>query len=476
MEQRRVLWDNLQQLSLSIAVPWMIAGDFNAVLCPNDRLSSNPPGADRVSSRLDRVVGNYKWMTSWGHVETNYGLPQISYHAPMLLTLTSYTSKGRVTFRFFNIWAAHEDFPQIVANMWNSQSTQGTLKSVWTRLKDLKRALKALNSNEFRGITQKIEKSRLELRDIQEKISQDCTDTLLDMEKKTLLNLEKWSLIEESVLQQKARARWIQLGHSNSKYFSLVMKHRTQKKQITEITTLLGDKLTDPDAIKREIVEFYKGLMGSVATSLPAINRVYMKNGPTLSHQQRVDLCAEVTNQEIVESLKEIGDDKAPGNGFNAVFFKKAWDIINTQITDAVKEFFSTEKIYKAINCTTVTLVPKVTKPAIVKEKIADNVILAQSWLNLTLEPRYLLDVIEELGFPDRFIMWIMECIKTVNYTILVNRETTKPSNAAKGLRQGDPISPFLFAVVMEYLSRSLLEHKKDPTFQYHPRWKYENE
>ncbi|XP_019241129.1 PREDICTED: uncharacterized protein LOC109221121 [Nicotiana attenuata] len=49
-----------------------------------------------------------------------------------------------------------------------------------------------------------------------------------------------------------------------------------------------------------------------------------------------------------------------------------------------------------------------------------------------------------------------MECIKTVNYTVLV--------------RQGDPISPFVFAIVMEYLSRSLNELKKETTFQYHPR------
>ncbi|XP_019233130.1 PREDICTED: uncharacterized protein LOC109213753 [Nicotiana attenuata] len=75
----------------------------------------------------------------------------------------------------------------------------------------------------------------------------------------------------------------------------------------------------------------------------------------------------------------------------------------------------------------------------------------------------------EELGFPDRFIKGIIECIKTVNYTILVNGETTEPFNAAKGLRQGDLISPFQFAIVMEYLSRSLHELKKEPTFQYHP-------
>ncbi|XP_070001865.1 uncharacterized protein [Nicotiana sylvestris] len=109
--------------------------------------------------------------------------------------------------------------------------------------------------------------------------------------------------------------------------------------------------------------------MGSATKSLPAINRPYMKNGPILSHQQRIDLCSEATDQEIVDSLKAIRDNKAPGiDGFNAVFFKKVWGIINTQVTEVIKEFFSTSKIYKPINCSTITLVPKVSKRTTIKE------------------------------------------------------------------------------------------------------------
>nr|XP_009597535.1 uncharacterized protein LOC104093492 [Nicotiana tomentosiformis] len=63
-----------------------------------------------------------------------------------------------------------------------------------------------------------------------------------------------------------------------------------------------------------------------------------------------------------------------------------------------------------------------------------------------------------------------MECIKIVNYNVLVNGKTIEPFNTAKGLQQGDPISLFLFAIVMEYLSRYLNELKKEPTFQHHPR------
>ena len=74
------------------------------------------------------------------------------------------------------------------------------------------------------------------------------------------------------------------------------------------------------------------------------------------------------------------------------------------------------------------------------------------------------------LGFQEMFIQWVMHCVKTVNYTIVVNGQTTQRFDAAKGLRQGDPMSPFLFAIAMEYLSRLLKELKEEKAFKNHPK------
>lgn len=47
-------------------------------------------------------------------------------------------------------------------------------------------------------------------------------------------------------------------------------------------------------------------------------------------------------------------------DGYSAYFFKAAWKIVKTDVTKAVQDFFKYERMYKALNCTLVTLIPKI--------------------------------------------------------------------------------------------------------------------
>ncbi|XP_062080816.1 uncharacterized protein LOC133785613 [Humulus lupulus] len=68
--------------------------------------------------------------------------------------------------------------------------------------------------------------------------------------------------------------------------------------------------------------------------------------------------------------------------------------------------------------------------------------------------------------FPTRFINWVMVCLRGTSYVLMMNGRLQGGFQGVKGLRQGDPISPLLFVLVMEYLSRLLQLGAKQPAFR----------
>lgn len=82
----------------------------------------------------------------------------------------------------------------------------------------------------------------------------------------------------------------------------------------------------------------------------------------------------------------------------------------------------------------------------------------------------FLNQILVSLNFPEKFVNWIMTCVSSVSYSILINGKPSPPFLAKKGLRQGDPLSPFIFVLVMEYLNRQLRTLRHNPNFNYHPK------
>lgn len=82
----------------------------------------------------------------------------------------------------------------------------------------------------------------------------------------------------------------------------------------------------------------------------------------------------------------------------------------------------------------------------------------------------FLLDTTDAMGFPSLFIGWIKECVTTPMYSVMLNGGLVGYFPGAKGLRQGDPISPYLFLLVMEGFSSLLQFNIENGNFKYHPK------
>lgn len=87
-----------------------------------------------------------------------------------------------------------------------------------------------------------------------------------------------------------------------------------------------------------------------------------------------------------------------------------------------------------------------------------------------TLEWIFLKQMLLDLGFPFKFVQWIMTCVTTVSYSLVLNGGLTKPFKGKRGIRLGDHMSPYLFVISMKYLSRELKQLHKNGDFNFHPK------
>ncbi|CAJ2668635.1 unnamed protein product [Trifolium pratense] len=296
--------------------------------------------------------------------------PSVSDHALLCLKSAEGTMrKIKNQFKFLNSSADLDGFLYAVANSWHEQISGRPMYMLWKKLQRLQPILKEI-SKPLSDVKLQISKARENLLKAQLDLGLDRMNAdKIEVVKQCNDDLLNWQEIEEKILKQKSKLESLKLGDGNNSYFHASIKTRSASKNMNVLYTKDGTQLTTQDDIEEEVMSFYSKLTGMADNDLNGVDITVMREGPQLNNEQREKLTGPITDKEITDALQSIGDLKSPSiDGYGAYFFKKAWNIVKPDVLGAVHDFFDNGRLYKAANCTLVTLIPKTNEAKKIKE------------------------------------------------------------------------------------------------------------
>ncbi|GKA67634.1 RNA-directed DNA polymerase, eukaryota [Tanacetum coccineum] len=384
----------------------------------------------------------------------------------------------------------------------------------FNELKFLKAKIQEWNKSNMLSVKNVKAKYKEELEALEAIIDRgDGNEEIVNKRTEVVNNIQKFDKIHSSEMAQKAKVKWSIEGDENTSFFHGVLN---KKRSILNIRGIMvdGNWIESPKAVKGEFFQHFSSRFDKPDASRATINMRYPK---TLTYDQQNELESEVSNVEIKRAVWDCGTDKSPGpDGFTFGFYRRFWKIIENDVYDAVKYFFTYGNIPKGCNSSFIALIPKIPDANMVKDFrpisligslykiiakilanrlvgvlgdivnevqsafIAERQILDGPFIlneilqwsktkkkqslifKVDFEKAYdsvrwdfLDDILKKFGFGEKWCKWIQSCLRSSRGSILINGSPTEEFQFYKGLKQGDPLSPFLFILIMESLHLS---------------------
>lgn len=407
----------------------------------------------------------------------------------------------------------------IISNFWEADDRRcSKLYNFQIFLKDCKIRLKNWNFWRIKDshISKELEqKYNLLLADVD---SNPLDTTLYDKLKDTYFQWKEQCHVDFLNAKQKAKINWLHDGDSCTKLFHTKMSRRRYINNWSQLIMNNGEIIQNAELIESEAIKYFHNIFNSEIPQLdefpeiPCLSRI--------NEDGRKLLDADISLHEIQIATFGIADDKSPGpDGFSAKFFKHHWNDIKYFLQDAIEEFFKYGKMSKGLNHTFLSLIPKVHNPNTIADYrpiaccnvlykiiskiicnrikpfmpllisdnqsafiqgrfITDNILLAHEQIRQfntngsgklcakidlrkaydMINRNFICHMLKMMGFPNRLIKLIKCCISTPTFSININGSPRGFIKSSRGLRQGDPLSPFLFCVAMEFFS--ILMHR----------------
>ncbi|GKV43678.1 hypothetical protein SLEP1_g50939 [Rubroshorea leprosula] len=339
---------------------------------------------------------------------------------------------------------------------------------------------------------------------------------LTTLERDLTWEYERILKLEEDLWFMKSKTNWMVDGDRNSKFFHLsTICHRSHNR-IHCLRVSTDEWINDQGAITNLIKDHFKNLFSSslLCSYHDSFSNLGVSS---MAFGELSMLDAIPNDMEIHDALFGLKSFKAPGpDSLHLGFFQKLWESVKNTLCTDIKNIFASATIPIEWNECLVTLIHKTKSPETVHQfrpiglcnstykiiskilvnrmkpvldsimlpcqasfvpgrKGIDNVLILQELVyffskkkgkdgdmivKLDLEKAYdrlewsfIREALMLFKLPANFISLILSCMSSSSISILVNGERTNSFLPSRGIRQGDPISPYLFILCMEYLS-----------------------
>ncbi|XP_055836405.1 uncharacterized protein LOC129905041 [Solanum dulcamara] len=356
------------------------------------------------ATRIDRFLYSSEWTEMFTAIR-QYTMPRvISDHKPILESGDWEASPSY--FKFENMWLQAEGFIDMIKGWWQSYIIQGTPDFVLLQ--------------KLRNLKKDISKWNRELDQLAE------LRTLSAQEKAQSLNLklqlQQIATAEEMSWRQKSRCLWLKEADKNTKFFQRMDNSHRRGNSIERLR--IGDELTeDKGRIKDGILKYYQQIYKEAESWTP---------GP---------------------------------DGYTMAFFQKSWCFIKDDMLAALNFFHQNCQMVRSCNASFIALIPKKkarAESAFLKNRqITDASLIANKvldWRMKSGESGILCKLDIEKAFDQLNWAYLVSILKQMGFG---NRSLVGFFSTQKGLRQRDPLSPFLFLLAMEGLSQLLPKAKE---------------
>ncbi|GJV25153.1 putative RNA-directed DNA polymerase [Tanacetum coccineum] len=421
-------------------------------------------------SKIDRVLVSHHFLIKWPNSHV-LALPrEYSDHSPLLLSITT-PDYGPTPFKLYNSWINHTEFPSLVHDSWVITIIEQPLSLavvLKVKLQNLKRKIKQWHLTVTRldsAVSSEL-RQKIDILDTKaETTPLSSSDVITRTEfVKLLADIDHRKLKD---LRQKAKVKWAVEGDENSNFFHGIINTRRNKSKINGLN-IHGELVTEPATINNHIFNFFS-------------NRFKEDN-----------LCRPTFTSNLFKHLSS-DDVNFLESPFTSLEIKDA-DLLGNDVVSYVKEFETSAHIPRVCNSSFITLVPKVDDPLVIGDfrpisligcqyKIIAKVLANRNskakkhkkrlmFFKVDFEKAFdslswsfLFSILDQMGFSLNWRNWIHACLKSAFALVLVNGSPTKEFKLKKGLRQGDPLSHFLFIIAVEALNVALLEATNNNIF-----------